>query len=217
MKKQTIHSDIILIDKPKGISSFDVIRKLRKKYGLRKMGHSGTLDPLATGLLIIGVGQGTKKLSRFIKLSKVYEADVLLGIKTETGDMEGKILEKKKTGNLNLGKIKKTLDSLKGKLILEVPKYSAVKISGQPLYRLSRKGKYFAAPKKEMEIFWIKLKDNFKQGDYYILKIKLKVKSGAYIRSIVEEIGRRLGWPAVVKELRRTKIGGFNISQAEKL
>ena len=104
--------DIILIDKPKGITSFDVIRRLRKKYGIKKMGHSGTLDPLATGLMIVGIGKGTKKLTQLIGLPKVYDAQSLIGIKTSTGDMEGKILEQKKINSLDEKKIKQVLDGL---------------------------------------------------------------------------------------------------------
>lgn len=220
--------DIILIDKPKGITSFDVIRKLRKKFGLQKMGHSGTLDPVASGLLIIGIGKGTKKLTNFLKLPKIYETEIILGIKTDTGDITGKIKEERKisleNGILKFNnkkipkeKIKEILEKITGKLNLPVPLYSAVKISGKPLYKLARKGIEVKPPKKEMEIFWIKLKDDFKYKDYYILKLEMKVSSGTYVRSIAEEIGRKLGIPATVKELRRTQIGKFKVSQAEKI
>ncbi len=217
MKNEKITKEIVLIDKPKGITSFDVIRQLRKKYGVKKMGHSGTLDPLATGLMIIGIGEGTKKLTKFIKLPKVYESIVLLGKETTTGDMEGETLKEVKIQSLDIKKVKKTLNEMVGKIILAVPLYSAVKISGKPLYKLARAGKKVKPPKKEMEIFWIKLLDHFKQNHYYLLKLELKVKSGTYIRSIAKEIGRRLGLPATVKELRRLKIGNFNLKDAHPL
>ena len=103
---------ILLIDKPKGITSFDVIRKLRKKLGVRKMGHSGTLDPLATGLLLIGVGKGTKKLKGLIGLPKTYSAEVLLGVRTDTGDLEGKVIEEKPVPKLDEKRVKKSLTLL---------------------------------------------------------------------------------------------------------
>lgn len=216
-KNKNTPENIILIDKPKGISSFDVIRILRKKFGVRKMGHAGTLDPLASGLMIVGVGEGTKKLTEFIKLPKVYETDILLGKKTATGDLEGEILEEKKVDEVNVKKIKIILEEMIGKLNLSVPAYSAIKVKGQPLYKKARKGEKFAPPEKEMEIFWIKLSDCFPEGDYYVLKLEMEVGSGAYVRSIAEEIGRRLGFPATVKKLRRTKIGDFSVDEAEKL
>jgi len=223
-----MEKDILLIDKPKGITSFDVIRKLRKKLGVQKMGHSGTLDPLASGLLIIGIGKGTKKLTKFLKLPKIYEAEIVLGIKTDTGDMAGKIMNEEKiivengllkfnNKKLSPEKIKEILKKITGKLNLPVPLYSAVKISGKPLYKLVRKGINVKPPKKEMEIFWIKLKESFKFKNYYILKVEMKVSSGTYVRSIAEEIGKRIGVPASVKELRRTQIGKFKVSQAEKI
>ena len=206
--------DIILIDKPKGITSFDVIRRLRKKYGVKKMGHSGTLDPLATGLMIVGIGKGTKKLTQLIGLPKVYDAQILLGIKTSTGDMEGKILQEKKIDNLDKEKIKKTLNKLQGKLTIPAPIYSAIKVSGQPLYKRARKGEDVKPPEREMEIFWIKFKKLFKKNSHFILKMELKVKSGTYVRSIAEEIGRQLNLPATLSGLRRLEIGEFSVKHA---
>ena len=210
---------IILIDKPKGITSFDVIRILRKKYKIRKMGHSGTLDPLATGLMIIGVEEGTKELKDLIGLNKIYQASILLGKQTTTGDMEGKIIKSKKVNKINIKKIEKILKEITGKILLPVPVYSAIKIKGQPLYKIARKKGYksITPPKKEMRIFWIKIKNHHKEGDYYILNLEMKVKSGTYVRSIAEEIGRKLKIPAMVKELRRTKIGKFKIENAIKI
>lgn len=209
--------DILLIDKPKGITSFDVIRILRRKLGIRKMGHAGTLDPLASGLMIIGIEKGTKKLNDFLRLPKVYEAEVLLGKKTTTGDMEGEVLESKKITEINLKEIEKTLKEMTGKIILPVPLYSAVKIKGKALYKHARKGTDIKPPEKEMEIFCIKLKDDYKKENCHVLVLELEVASGTYIRSIAEELGKRLGFPATLQNLRRTKIGDFKISDAQKL
>jgi len=208
---------IILIDKPKGISSFDVIRQLRKKLGAKKMGHAGTLDPLASGLMIIGVGGATKKMFEYVGLSKVYETEVLLGRKTTTGDMEGDVVEAKKVLEIDNIEVKRVLKSMLGKVALFVPVYSAVKQGGVPLYKKARSGEDVAPPIKEMEIKSMELLGSFKDGDCYVLKIVMEVGSGAYVRSIAEEIGRRLGVPATVKELRRTRIGNFDIVDSEKL
>ena len=122
--------EILLINKPKGITSFNVIRILRKKIKEKKIGHGGTLDPLATGLLIIGVGKGTKKLKHFLNLPKTYQMEVLLGKKTTTGDLERKVIEKKEIKRLNIEKVKKVLGEMKGQIELRVPLYSAVKGTG---------------------------------------------------------------------------------------
>ena len=210
---------IILIDKPKGITSFDIIRILRKKYKIRKMGHSGTLDPLATGLMIIGIGKGTKELKNLIGLNKVYQVSILLGKQTTTGDMGGEIIKSKKVNKINIKKVEKILKEITGKILLPVPVYSAIKVKGQPLYKIARKKGYksITPPKKEMEIFWIKIKNHHKEGDYYILNLKMKVKSGTYIRSITEEIGKKLKIPSTVKGLRRTSIGKFKIEDAVRM
>ena len=210
---------ILLIDKPKGITSFDVIRILRRKYKIRKMGHSGTLDPLATGLMIIGVEEGTKALKDLIGLNKEYQASVLLGQQTSTGDKEGEIIKSKEINTINIKEIEEVLKEITGKILLPVPVYSAIKVKGQPLYKIARKKGYksITPPKKEMEIFWIKIKNHHKDGDYYILNLEMKVKSGTYVRSIAEEIGKRLKIPATIKELRRTTIGEFKIENAIKI
>jgi len=209
--------EILLIDKPKGISSFEVIRILRKKLKVKKMGHSGTLDPLASGLLIIGVGKGTKKLKNFLKLPKVYLTEILLGRETETGDQDGKVLVEKEIEDLPVEKIKKVLTEIKGKHCLPVPKYSAIKRKGVPLYKLARKGIDFQPPKKMMEVYSIKFLSLTKKDRFFLLKVEIFCSSGTYIRSLAEEIGRRLSLPASLFNLRRTKIGKFKIEEAKKL
>lgn len=209
--------EILFIDKPKGMSSFDVIRILRKKLKIRKMGHAGTLDPLATGLLIIGVGKGTKRLKEFLNLPKTYLMDILLGKKTETGDLEGKIIEEKEVKEINRKKVKEILKEMEGDIKLEVPLYSAVKLKGIPLYKYARKGIKITPPKRKVRIFYLKLLDFLKEDKFYILKVEMKCQKGTYARAVAEEIGKRLNLPATLKDLRRTKIGKINISQAQKL
>ncbi|MFA5838884.1 MAG: tRNA pseudouridine(55) synthase TruB [Candidatus Paceibacterota bacterium] len=211
-------NNIILIDKPKGITSFDVIRILRRKLGIKKMGHAGTLDPLASGLMIIGINEGTKKLSEYLKLPKIYVADILLGVSTETGDREGNVVEKKEVEDLNKEKVEKVLKEMKGRLELKVPIYSAIKIKGKPLYAYAREGKEVELPKKDMEILDIKLIDisDNKNGSFNI-KTEINVSSGTYIRSIAEEFGKRLGYPASLSDLRRIKIGDFDVKNTERV
>ncbi len=215
--KDKIVDGILLIDKPKGITSFDVIRRLRRKLNIKKMGHAGTLDPLATGLLIIGIEKGTKKLKDLIGLTKIYETEILLGRCTTTGDMEGEIIEKKKLENIDRKNVEMVFENMVGDVELKVPIYSAIKKDGKPLYKYARNGESVDVPIKIMKIYTLELLDVSLMDDEYVLFVRMKVGSGAYVRSIAEEIGRRLNTLAVVKELRRIKVGEFNVSDAEKI
>ena len=205
--------DIILIDKPKGISSFDVIRALRKKLDIRKMGHAGTLDPLASGLMLIGIGAGTKKLHKLIGLPKTYCVDILLGKRTATGDMEGEVLEKKDIDNISIKDVQKASQKLVGVLRLPVPVYSAVKQGGKPLYKKVRQGENVVVPIRDMQVFEVHFV-SYKE-DEHIVSLEMDVDSGVYVRSVAEEFGRFLNVPAVVKELRRVRIGDLSVEQAQ--
>jgi tRNA pseudouridine55 synthase len=208
---------LLLIDKPAGITSFDVIRILRRKTGIRKMGHSGTLDPFATGLLLIGVNEGTKELTKLIKLDKVYEATILLGVQTDTGDYTGKKLVDQDTSHIKDEDIEKSLQDLVGTHQFQVPKYSAIKVSGKKLYELARAGAEFEAPVKEMTVYSADLESIEIVKNKKIVKARFHVASGTYIRTLGEEFGNMLGVPAVLTELRRTKVGEYDVSDAEKI
>lgn len=208
---------IVFVDKPKGISSFDVVRILRKKLGVRKIGHAGTLDPLASGLMIMGIGEGTKKLAGYLRLPKRYEVEIIIGESRTTGDMEGEIISSATVAKLDKRKLKKILKDMQGELELSVPKYSAIKVGGERLYKKARRGEMFTAPKKVMKLYKIKLKGVRKELHKYTIFVRMDVGSGAYVRSITEEIGSRLGYPAVTKEIRRTKIGKYRIWRAKKI
>ncbi len=214
---QTDDENILLIDKPKSITSFDCIRKLRRKLGIRKMGHAGTLDPIATGLMIIGINEGTKKLSDYLKLDKIYRAKILLGEKRDTADADGNLIEEKEVRNIEEEKLKEVLKKMKGVINLSVPAYSAVKVKGRKLCEIARAGEKITLPKKQMKIYWIKLLRTERLDKKFIIEIKLKVASGTYIRSIAEKLGENLGYPASIIELRRTQIGNFKVEDAEKI
>jgi len=212
------NKNLLFIDKPKGITSFDVIRRLRKKMGVRKMGYAGTLDPLASGLMIIGVGEGTKKLNRLIGLDKVYIAEILLGKKTDTGDLEGKIIEERLVPEISEDKVKKELAGMVGELELKAPLYSAIKRDGKPLYKYVREGKKVEAPIRKMKVRCADLKKlDLEDLNGPVATVEFEVGSGTYIRSLAEELGERLGTVATLKNLRRVSIGDFKIEHAEKL
>ena len=217
--------DTLLIDKPAGITSFDVIRRLRRELGVRKMGHGGTLDPLATGLMIIGVGPGTKKLNNYLKLDKEYLATIRLGERRSTGDLEGEIIEEQAvTDTFSDEKVSVTLADMIGTLTLPVSAYSAIKKDGVPMYKRARvaagEGKQVKeVPVRDMQVLEAELlktayDPNAKRFD---VTVRFHVGSGTYIRSLAEEIGRRLGYPATLASLRRIKIGDFNIENAQPL
>ena len=213
--------EILLADKPKGITSFDVIRILRRKLGVKKMGHAGTLDPLASGLMIIGVGSGTKRMEEFLKLPKTYVAEILLGKKTDSGDLAGKILEEKDASAVTDEMVREVVEKFSGIHKLAVPMYSAIKVGGSPLYKLARKmehgtvlserEKNIVPPVKEMDVKNAKLLEILREKEKVLLKVEFDVGSGAYIRTLAEELGRRLGMPATLQNLRRTKVGEFSI------
>lgn len=213
--------DIILIDKPKGITSFDVIRRLRKKLGVRKIGHAGTLDPAASGLLIIGVGKGTKHLHEYMGQSKTYIMDVLLGVRTETGDLEGRVIEEKPIEEAPTEKIETALREMIGTVELPVPIYSALKYKGKPRYVYARKGIAIEPKIQRSEIYSLKLlgieKPHSRGFASRVLRVEMQCGKGTYARSVAEEIGRRLGVPAVIKDLRRTRIGEISVGQAERI
>ncbi len=223
MQASDLNKEILLVDKPKGITSYDVIRRLKrmmKESGLQKLpkiGHAGTLDPMATGLMIIGIGQGTKKLNEYLKLPKTYEAEITFGTKTDTGDITGTILEEKTVFHLDEEKIKNALTGMIGKLDLPVSIYSALKKDGKPLYQYAREGKAHEVeiPIRTMIIDKAELL-SFDQ-DKNILKARFDVGSGTYIRSLTEELGKRLGTIATLSELRRTRIGEYTLEHAEKI
>ena len=213
--------EILFIDKPKGITSHDVVGIVRKSlksiggdFATLKVGHAGTLDPLASGLLILGIGSGTKRLDWFLKLEKRYTVEIKMGESRTTGDMEGEIVEIKEVTKLQKDVVKQVLWDVQGTVKLPVPKYSAVKVDGKALYKKARAGEEFEPPVRDMRIYQAKLLFFRRDLGENVITVRLEVASGVYIRSIVEEIGRKLGYPAVTMNLRRTKIGRFVVRDA---
>ncbi len=197
---------IILVNKPKGISSFDVIRKLKKILKTKKIGHTGTLDPLATGLMLICVGKATKLASDLEAKNKVYLADFEIGYATDTYDIEGKRIAENfidvSKDNLELS-LKKFIGDIKQ----VPPMYSAIKIDGNKLYHLARKGIEIERPERDVTIEYIKLLD-FKDNK---AKIETKVSKGCYIRSLIYDIGLDLGTYATMTELQRINVGEYSL------
>lgn len=205
--------DVILVDKEAGMTSYDVIRKLKRKGWSKKIGHAGTLDPFATGLMIIARDKSTKKLTHFLGLPKVYKVLVSLGESTDTGDIDGEVIETKEIPEISKVLVSSIVSNMKGDIELKVPKYSAIKKDGKALYKYARNGEDVEVPTKTMHI--TKAKVNYVSGNE--ISLTLGVKSGTYIRSIVEELGRKLGTVAHTKELRRTSIGKYKVSWSKDI
>ncbi len=212
------NDEMMLADKPAGITSFGVVARVRRRLselaGKRvKVGHTGTLDPFATGLMILLVGKGTKKAGEFSKLDKVYEATIRLGQVSSTGDPEGEISTMHSKVVVTRSDIEKILPEFVGKIEQTPPVFSAIKINGQRAYKLARKGVEVEMPKREVEIFELKLLD-YRAPD---LTIRAHVSSGTYIRTLAQDIGERLGCGAYTLSLRRTKVGEYSVQDAVKI
>ncbi len=211
---------MLLIDKPKGITSHDVVDFVRALTKEKKVGHAGTLDPLATGLLIVLVGKNeTKQQEMFMKQDKDYIATVRLGEAFDTDDIEGKLIDKKECACPFEQKIKNALAELVGENLLPVPVYSAIKQKGKPLYEKARAGESFKPPKRKMTVYeanFIKMQNN-RTNKTCEIEIFFSVASGVYIRSLAVKLGELLGCPASVSDLRRIRIGKYKIEEAKTL
>lgn len=216
--------ELLLIDKPRGITSFTVIRKLSRQLGMKKFGYAGTLDPLATGLLLVGVGPGTKKLKDLIALDKEYVTTIMLGESRTTSDMAGEVVEERNyESNLSRADVEVALRGLLGEQHLPVSVYSAIKQAGVPLYKKAYKreeGKEIdiEIPIRKMFFYELELlnmkEEEFEGKARLFVTLRAKVSSGTYIRSLAVALGEKLGYPAVVFELRRTKVGEYRVEDA---
>lgn len=211
---------ILNINKPSGISSYDVIRVIKKiitqnSLGIKhaknmKIGHAGTLDPLADGVLLILINEATKIASYLTDQKKEYLAEIKLGIKTDTDDISGKIIQEKEVPKFTPNQIVKVLEEFRGKITQIPPTYSALQQQGKRLYALARQGKPVEPKPRKLIIYEIKLL-NFKLP---FLKIRATVSKGTYIRSLARDIGDQLGCGATLQALTRTQIGSFKLNDA---
>lgn len=236
-----LNKEILLVDKPVGMSSFGVVARIRRiltsqrkeqikqdwaKSGKDlkdlpksvlpkrvKVGHAGTLDPFATGLLICLLGKGTKKAGEYLKKDKRYTATICLGKVSTTGDVEGEISEYEYKNIPDISQVKSVVESFQGEIVQKVPAYSAVKIDGRRAYDLARKGIEVKMPERKVTIYNISVL----KYEWPELVIDCKVSSGTYIRALGEDIGKALGVGGYLTALRRTEIGDMKVSDAVTL
>lgn len=204
----------LLIDKPQGITSHDVVDIARRKFNIKRVGHAGSLDPLATGLLIILVGKATSQFNRYMNFDKEYNATLRLGASTDSGDSQGKVI----TSNVSYAHISETrvlevFKGLEGKIENVPPMISALKHKGRPLYELARQGITVERKPRPVEIYRLALR-KYSPPD---IEFEVKCSKGTYIRSLAEEIARRLDCIGHISQIRRISIGPYNVSEAKKI
>ena len=212
-----LKAGVFLVDKPVGLTSFAVVGRIRRILGIKKVGHAGTLDPFATGLLIVCVGRpATKLISLFMDGEKEYLATLCLGVATETFDTEGAVTSRKSVGHLSGDDIEICLQQFRGTQLQVPPSYSALKYKGKPLYYYARRGIKII---KEPRQITIKLLERTDQGhdlagDEAELKLKVVCSKGTYIRTLAADIGEILGCGAHLVQLRRTRSGCFSVENS---
>ncbi len=213
--RQTIPIDnegLILINKPEGKTSFQAVIELRKKIGIKKIGHSGTLDKAARGLLVFCIGKTTKLLNYLIGLPKKYYCEVTFGIQTNTDDKNGEIINRY-DGSIEFDTIKNLLPEFSGIIRQTPPNYSAIHVNGKRAYQLALRDKEMDLKTREVEIKSL----NVVGFDGKVLKIEIECSSGTYIRSLARDLGLRSGYLAYVSHLRRDNVGDFSLEEANNL
>ena len=201
---------LLIINKPKGYTSHDVVNVLRKKLNTKKVGHTGTLDPNATGVLPILVGTATKISKYLVEHEKTYIATIELGKKTDTGDIEGKIIEESNLRNIEKNEVEEAIKSFFGKQIQIPPMYSSIKVNGKKLYEYAREGKTVEVKPREIEILDI----NLIEYENNEIKFNVRCSKGTYIRTLCEDIAKKLRTIGYMKELQRISVNEFNIENS---
>jgi tRNA pseudouridine55 synthase len=204
---------ILIVNKPAGITSHDVVDFIRRKFNMERVGHAGTLDPMATGVLVMLLGKATKLSNTFTNHDKEYVAKVFFGKKTDSQDASGKVIEERNIDNPGIEAIKKALDSFKGEIEQIPPMVSAIKYKGKKLYELARSGKTVVREPRKIRISDIEILD-FKFPE---LTFRVKCSKGTYVRTLCEDIGRSLGAPSHMSELVRTRSGDFLLEDSKNL
>lgn len=202
----------LIVDKPCGLTSHDVVARVRRCSGL-KVGHTGTLDPAASGVLPLLLGRATRLMQFYSQVDKEYNAELRLGLTTNTYDLDGEVQSRRAVPSLNAEAINRLLDHFRGKIIQEVPPFSAIKVGGKRLYQLARKGVAIELPSREVEISEIELLEASDET----WRLRIRCSSGTYIRSLAHDIGQRLGCGAALAALRRTRSGEFALRDSLSL
>lgn len=209
-------SGIVIVDKPQGVTSHDVVARLRRIFGTRKVGHAGTLDPMATGVLVAGIERGTKLLAHLVAEDKVYEATIRLGAATSTDDAEGEVLATADPSHLSDAQIADAITALTGEIMQVPASVSAIKIDGRRAHELARAGEDVAIPPRPVTVHAFDTLAT-RRGEFIDLDVRVHCSSGTYIRSLARDLGTALGVGGHLIALRRTRVGPFPIDRARTL
>jgi len=207
------HSGLLVINKPKDWTSFDVVAKIRGKLKVKKVGHTGTLDPMATGVLVLCLGKATKLAQELTGLDKEYVGEITLGATSNTDDAEGEVIENSDAKSVSLEQLQEVLKTFEGEILQLPPQFSAKKVNGKRAYAVARKGGTVKLKPVQIKINEIEILD------YQWPKLKLRIDcgKGTYIRSIARDVGEKLGVGGYLSALERTRVGDFTIQQAKTI
>lgn len=210
-------SGLVVVDKPQGMTSHDVVARLRRFFSTRKVGHAGTLDPMATGVLVAGVGRGTKLLAHLVAHDKVYAATIRLGQATSTEDADGEIIASTDASGVTDAKIAQAVAELTGE-IMQVPSaVSAIKIDGKRAHELVREGKEVEIPARPVTVFGFEIVDTRRHDQLVDVDVRVHCSSGTYIRALARDLGQSLGTGAHLIALRREAVGSFTLGDSRTL
>ncbi len=201
---------LLIVDKPEGITSLDVVREIKHRFGVEKAGHIGTLDPFATGVLPVAINEGTKLVPFLEEGPKDYQVTLQLGEETTTDDRTGQVVLRQEWEALSPGQIEVLIQTFRGKMLQIPPMFSAIKMQGKPLYRLARRGIEVERKEREVEIYSIRTKEI----KLPLVRFNVSCSKGTYVRALGRDIGRRLGCGAHLRCLRRVRSGPFTLEQA---
>ncbi len=213
VQQAQVKPGILLVDKPSGITSHDVVDAVRKKFKIKQVGHAGTLDPLATGVLVLLIGKATKLFSRFSALDKKYQATLKLGVSTITGDTEGAIISEKDFQSVSEQMIHQAFAAFQGTILQSPPMVSALRHKGKRLYELARQGEKIEIAPRTITVYDIRAT----HIDLPLIHFLIHCSKGTYVRKIAEDIGEKLGCGACITEIRRVAIGALSIEQCVRL
>jgi tRNA pseudouridine55 synthase len=212
----TTASGLVVVDKPGGMTSHDVVARVRRTVGTRKVGHAGTLDPMATGVLVLGIGRATRLLGHLMLTEKAYDATVRLGSATSTDDAEGEVTATAGTGHLDEAAVHEALAAFRGEIEQVPSSVSAIKVGGRRAYDLVREGAEVQLAARSVVIHAIEAAEFRRDGTFLDFRLRLSCSSGTYVRAIARDLGEALGVGGHLTSLRRTSAGPFTLTEANK-
>ena len=210
-------SGIVVVDKPAGMTSHDVVAKLRRAFSTRKVGHAGTLDPMATGVLVVGIERGTKLLAHLVANDKAYAATIRLGQSTTTDDAEGEVTATHDASAITDAQLKAEIDALTGEIMQKPTAVSAIKIDGKRAHELVREGKEVDIPARPVTVFSFDVCEIRRTGPFIDVDVRVHCSSGTYIRALARDLGAALGVGGHLTQLRRESVGAFSLADATPL